>query len=224
MIAKSQLILLIKAVANHTHWWFASTNTLIKFIASAPTFHDYHLLSFTYHHPNTKTWQRCHKKGKLQANITDEHRCKNPHKILANRTHQNIKKIIHHAAAAAKMLQSCLTVQPYRWQPTRLPCPWDSPGKNCGVGCHFFFQCMKVKSQSEVTQLTGSDSMDCSLPGFSVHEIFLGKSTGVAYHCHLCIYRDQGFIPGMQGFFNIHKSINVIQHINWKIKMIWLSQ
>ena len=50
------------------------------------------------------------------------------------------------------------------------PRPWDSPGKNTGVGCHFLFQCMKVKSESEVTQscLTPSDPMDCSLSGFSV--------------------------------------------------------
>ena len=44
------------------------------------------------------------------------------------------------------------SVQPHRWQPTRLPCPWDSPGKNTGVGCHFLLQCMKVKSESEVAQ------------------------------------------------------------------------
>ena len=65
------------------------------------------------------------------------------------------------------------SVQPQRWQPTRLPCPWDSPGKNTGVGGHFLLQCMKVKSESEVTQscLTLSNPMDCSLPGSSVHEI-----------------------------------------------------
>ena len=55
------------------------------------------------------------------------------------------------AAAAAKSLQSCPTLQPQRRQPTRLPRPWDSPGKNTGVGCHFLLQCMKVKSESEVT-------------------------------------------------------------------------
>ena len=38
----------------------------------------------------------------------------------------------------------------HRWQTTRLPYPWDSPGKNTGVGCHFILQCMKVKSESEV--------------------------------------------------------------------------
>ena len=63
------------------------------------------------------------------------------------------------------------SVQPHRWQPTRLPRPWDSPGKNTGVGCHFLLQCMKVKRESEVAQsfLTLSDPMDCSLPVSSVH-------------------------------------------------------
>ena len=56
--------------------------------------------------------------------------------------------------------------------------------------------------------------MDFSLLGSSVHGIFLGKSTRVAYYCLLCIHCDQGFVPGMQVFFNIHKSINVIYRIN----------
>ena len=62
------------------------------------------------------------------------------------------------------------SVWPHRWQPTRLCRPWDSPGKNTGVGCHFLLQCMKVKSESEVTQLclTLRDPMDCSLPGSSM--------------------------------------------------------
>ena len=78
---------------------------------------------------------------------------------------------IHTAAAAAMSLQSCMTLRPNRRQPTRLPRPWDSPGKNTGVGCHFLLQCMKVKSESEGAQScpTLSDSMDCSLPGSSVH-------------------------------------------------------
>ena len=56
-------------------------------------------------------------------------------------------------------------------------CPWDSPGKNTGVGCHFLLQCMKVKSESEVAELcpTLSDLMDCSLPGSSVHGIFQAR-------------------------------------------------
>ena len=69
------------------------------------------------------------------------------------------------------------SVRPYRQQPTRLPCPWDSPGKNTGVGCHFRLQCMKVKSESEVVQScpTLSDPMDCHLPGSSVHGIFQAR-------------------------------------------------
>ena len=69
------------------------------------------------------------------------------------------------------------SVQPHRQQPTRLPRPWDSPGKNTGVGCHFLLQCMKVKSESEVTQScpTLHDPMDCSLPGSSVHGIFQAR-------------------------------------------------
>ena len=65
------------------------------------------------------------------------------------------------------------SVQPRRWQPTRLPHRWDSPSKNTGVGCHFLLQCMKVKSENEFTQScpTPSHPMDCSLPGSSVHEI-----------------------------------------------------
>ena len=69
------------------------------------------------------------------------------------------------------------SVRPNRRQPTRLPRPWDSPGKNTGVGCHFLLQCLKVKSQSEVAQscLTLSDPMDCSLPGSSIHGIFQAR-------------------------------------------------
>ena len=92
------------------------------------------------------------------------------------------------AAAAAKSLQSCPTlcdprdahrlwshsVRRHRCTPHRLHRPWDSPGKNIRVGCHFLLQCMKVKSESEVAQscLTLSDPMDCSLPGSSIHGIF----------------------------------------------------
>ena len=66
------------------------------------------------------------------------------------------------------------SVRPHRLQPTSLHCPWDSPSKNNGVGCHFCLQCMKVKSESEAAQLcpTLHNPMDCSLPGSSVHGIF----------------------------------------------------
>ena len=69
------------------------------------------------------------------------------------------------------------SVQPHRRQPTRLPRPWDSAGKNTRVGYHFLLQCMKVKSESEVAQscLTLSDPMDCSPPGCSVHGIFQAR-------------------------------------------------
>ena len=66
----------------------------------------------------------------------------------------NLTDLPDFATAAAKSLQSCPTLwDPRRRQPTRLPRLWDSPGKNIGVGCHFLLQCIKVKSEREVTQL-----------------------------------------------------------------------
>ena len=64
----------------------------------------------------------------------------------------------------------CATPQMAAHQASR---PWDSPGKNTEMGCHFLLQCMKVKSESEVAQSgpTLSDPMDCSLPGYSIHGI-----------------------------------------------------
>ena len=82
------------------------------------------------------------------------------------------------AAAAAKSLQSCPTLcNPIDSSSPGSPCPWDSPGKNTGVGCHFFLQYMEVKSENEVTQScpTVSDPMDCSLLGSSVHGIFQAR-------------------------------------------------
>ena len=69
------------------------------------------------------------------------------------------------------------SVRPHRRQPTRLRHPWDSPGKNTEVGCHFLLQRMKMKSESEVTQscLTLHNPMDCSLPGSCIHEIFQAR-------------------------------------------------
>ena len=75
--------------------------------------------------------------------------------------------------AAAKLLQSCLSLcDPIDSSPPGSR-PWDSPSKKTGVGCHFLLQCMKVKSESEVAQSgpTLRDPMDCSLPGSSVHAI-----------------------------------------------------
>ena len=83
------------------------------------------------------------------------------------------------AAAAAKSRQSCPTLcDPRRWQPTRLPCPWDSSGKNTGVGCHFLLRCMKVKSEVTQSCPTLSDPMDCSLLGSSIHGISQARVLG----------------------------------------------
>ena len=76
-------------------------------------------------------------------------------------------------------------------QPTRLLCPWDFSGKNTGVGCHFLLQCMKVKSESEVTQScpTLRDPMDCSPPGSSIHGILQARTLEwgtIAFSLLLC--------------------------------------
>ena len=81
-------------------------------------------------------------------------------------------------AAAAKSFQSCPTLcDPIDSSPPGSPCPWDSQGKNTGVGCHFLLQCTKVKNESEVAQLcpTLSDPMDCSLPGSSIQGVFQAR-------------------------------------------------
>ena len=95
------------------------------------------------------------------------------------------------------------SVRPPRRQPIRLPCPWDYPGKNTGVGCHFLLPCMKVKSESEVTQscLTLSDPMDCSVPG-SLPGIFQARVlTGVGCRCwaEAASIPSQPTIPWSQG-------------------------
>ena len=73
------------------------------------------------------------------------------------------------------LLLSCFShVRPHRQQPTSLLCPWDSPGKNTGVGCHVL-QCMKVKSEVAQSCLTLSNPMDCSLPGSCIHGNFQAR-------------------------------------------------
>ena len=118
----------------------------------------------------------------------------------------NLRVVWNHAPA--KLLQSCPTVRPHKWKPTKLPCPWDSPGKNTGVGCHFLPQCMKVKRESEVAQScqTLSNPMDCSLPGSSIHGIF---QAGVLVGCH-CLLRQemselQLFVESEVGWFQPQK-------------------
>ena len=83
------------------------------------------------------------------------------------------------------------SVRPHRWQPTRLPHPWDSLGKNTGVGCHFLLQCMEVKSWSEKLKWSCSVmSNPQRLHGLQPTRLphswdFPGRSTGVGCHCLL---------------------------------------
>ena len=110
--------------------------------------------------------------------------------------------MILHLFSAAKARDS---VRPHRRQPTRLLCPWDSPGKNTGVGFHFLLQCMKVKSESEVAQLclTLRDPMDCGPPGSSIHGIFQARVLewgAIALHIFFFSLRDYGHV----GFLESH--------------------
>ena len=100
------------------------------------------------------------------------------------------------------------SVRPHRWQPTRLPYLWDSPGKNTGVGCHFLLQCMKVKSESKVTQLclTLSNPMDCSLPVSSVHGISHARVLewgAIAFSYHLFLYKYFSLLNNLLGPFDL---------------------
>ena len=111
------------------------------------------------------------------------------------------------------------SVSSHRRQPTRLPRPWDSPGKNTGVGCHFLLQCMKVKSESEVAQLclTLSDLMDCSLPGSSVHGIFQARVLewgAIAFSgpSHYCALNSPGHSAPYQGCRK-YRTINHSWHL-----------
>ena len=92
--------------------------------------------------------------------------------------HQYVRScylVLHNCCQVASVVSD--SVRPHRLQLTRLPRPWDSPGKNTGVGCHFLLQFMKVKSESEVAQScpTLSDPLDCRPPGPSIHGIFQAR-------------------------------------------------
>ena len=93
-------------------------------------------------------------------------------KFLTSDVHSKLYQVL----LLLLLLSRFSCVRPHRQQPTRLPRPWDSPGKNTGVGCQFLLQCMKVKSESEVAQSwTLRDPMDCSPPGSSIHGIFQAR-------------------------------------------------
>ena len=75
------------------------------------------------------------------------------------------------------------SVRPYGWQPIRLLCPWDSPGKDTGAGCHFLLQCRKVKSESEVAQSCPTQRPHGLQPTRLLSpQDFPGKSAGVGCH------------------------------------------
>ena len=111
------------------------------------------------------------------------------------------------------------SVRPHGLQPTRLLRAWDFPGKSTGVGCHFLRQCMKVKSESEVTQSSPNpcDPMVCSPAGSSIHGIFPAESTGVGCHCLLLRLKSS---PTSQKGSLFH----FIWHpLFWMIPVLWLS-
>ena len=103
------------------------------------------------------------------------------------------------------------SVRPHRWQPTRLPCPWASLGKNTRVVCSFLIQCMKVKNKSEVAQSypTLSDPMDCSLPGSSIHVIQARvlKWGAFTFSRHLLYSQTNPVKDLFISYFNDYKSI-----------------
>ena len=107
------------------------------------------------------------------------------------------------------------SVRPHRQQPTRLPCPWDSPGKNTGVGCHCLLQCTKVKSESEVPQLCPilSDPMDCSLPGSSVHGIFQARvlEWGAIDICIYNVYCTSAVMDKMSCVLKVYMYFNCVE-------------
>ena len=107
------------------------------------------------------------------------------------------------------------SLRPHRRQPTRLPHPWDSPGKNTGVGCHFLLQCMKVKSEREVAQscLTLGDPMDYSLPGSSIHGIFQARVLEWgAYYLTIIIFSQKSLSYDLGNYFmNVQRKRNVPQ-------------
>ena len=99
--------------------------------------------------------------------------------LKRRKLYANISRFSHNYCCCCRQVASVMSdsVRPHRWQPTRLPHPSDSPGKNTGVGCHFLLQCMKVKSESEVAKScpTQCDPTDGSPPGSSIHGILQAR-------------------------------------------------
>ena len=126
-----------------------------------------------------------------------------------------------YAYAASKSFQSCPTLRPHRRQPTRLPCPWDSQGKNTGVGCHLLLQCIRVRSESEVAQScpTLSDPMDCSPPGSSIHGIFQARvlEWGAIAFSDVCIWQKEILIVDIHIYRYIY-IIYIYRYIYSKVR------
>ena len=103
------------------------------------------------------------------------------------------------------------SVRPHRWKPTMLLYPWDSPGKNTGVGCHVLLQCMKVKSESEIAQLclTLSDPMDCCPPRSSIHGIFQTRVL------------EWGAIAFFEGILNAPSELILTLVVGWLKRETW---
>ena len=118
-------------------------------------------------------------------------------------------------------------MRPHRQQPTRLPCPWDSPGKNTGVGCHFLLQCMKVKSESEGAQscLTLRDPMDCSPPGSSVHGIFQARvlEWGAITFSGMVLYLDANPLVSFGSWHVMQRSCHSLQPGSDLLPGLWCS-
>ena len=110
------------------------------------------------------------------------------------------------------------SVWPHGLQPTRLLRPRDSPGKNTGVGCHFLLQCMKVETESEVTQscLTLSNPMDCSLPGSSIHGIF----QATVLECGAIAFSDNPIKNGQKTWIDVSTKMSIL-HIYWNSLEGW---
>ena len=126
-----------------------------------------------WHHPYGRKWRGTkepfdeNKRGEWKSYLKTQHSKNKDHGI---QSHQFGSVQFSHSVVSD-------SVRPHRPQPTRLCRPWDSPGKNTGVGCHCLLHCVKVKSESEVAQScpTLSDPMDCSPPGSSIHGILQAR-------------------------------------------------
>ena len=153
--------------------WFGFTGLLLEvpyLACHLPKSQEIYLMSLPWNHPGEGESQPIsHLKWKTRSALW----------MVALMTYTSPSIIQTCCCCCCCLVTSVMSdsVWSHRRQPTRLPRPWDSPGKNTGVGCHCLLQCVEVKSESEVAQscLTLSDPMDCSLPGFSIHGIFQAR-------------------------------------------------